>query len=72
MTLDHSAVTELMEAFRSAEEIDLVRESVRLVMQELIDADAAGVIGARKCQRTDGRVTERNGYRDRVLATHIR
>jgi transposase-like protein len=69
MTLDHSAVTELMEAFRSAEGIDLVRESVRLVMQELIEADAAGAVGARKYERTDGRVTERNGYRDRLLAT---
>jgi transposase-like protein len=69
MTLDHSAVDALMEAFRSAEGIDLVRESVRLVMQELIEADAAGAVGARKYERTDGRVTERNGYRDRLLAT---
>jgi putative transposase len=69
MTLDHSAVTELMEAFRSAEGIDLVRESVRLVMQELIEAEAASVIGARKYERTEGRVNERNGYRDRLMAT---
>lgn len=69
MTLDHSAVTELMEAFRSAEGIDLVRESVRLVLQELIEAEAASVIGARKYERTDGRVTERNGYRGRLMAT---
>lgn len=69
MTLDHSAVAELLEAFRSAEGIDLVRESVRLVMQELIETEAAGVIGARKYERSESRVTERNGYRDRLLAT---
>jgi putative transposase len=69
MTLDHSAVAELMEAFRSAEGIDLVRESVRLVMQELIEAEAVSVIGARKYERAEGRVTERNGYRDRLLST---
>ena len=69
VTLDHSAVDALMEAIRSADGIDLVRESVRLVMQELIEADAAGVIGARRYERTDSRVTERNGYRDRLLAT---
>lgn len=34
VTLDHSAVSELLEAFRTAEGIDLVRELTRLVMQE--------------------------------------
>ena len=69
MTLDHSAVVELLEAFRSGEGIDLVRESVRLVMQELIETEASAVVGARRYERTDQRVNERNGHRDRVLAT---
>ena len=53
MTLDHSAVAELLEAFRSADGVDLVRESVRMVMQELIETEAATLIGARRYERTE-------------------
>ena len=69
MTLDHSAVAELLEAFRSADGVDLVRESVRMVMQELIETEAATAIGARRYERTDERVNERNGHRPRLLST---
>jgi hypothetical protein len=44
---------------------DLTRESVRFVMQELIDAEATEQIGAGLYQRTDSRMTERNGSRRR-------
>lgn len=40
-----SAVSDLLEAFRAGEGVDLVRESVRIVLQELIDTEAAAVIG---------------------------
>jgi hypothetical protein len=40
MTLSQSAVSELLEAFRTGEGVDLVRESVRMVMQQLIEAEA--------------------------------
>lgn len=69
MTLSHSALSELLDAFRAGDGVDLVRESVRLVFQELIETEAAEVIGARRYERSDGRVAERNGYRDRLLAT---
>ena len=49
--------------------VDLVRESVRIVLQDLIEIEAVEKIGARKYERTDERVTERNGYRDRSLST---
>ncbi|AQX15581.1 hypothetical protein BKM78_06360 [Tessaracoccus sp. T2.5-30] len=61
MALSHSALDDLLEAFRAGEGADLVRESVRLVMQELIEAEAADVIGARRYERTSDRVTHRNG-----------
>ena len=38
-------------------------------MQELIEAEATEHIGAGRYERTDTRVTERNGSRDRLLAT---
>ena len=69
MALSQSAVSELLEAFRTGEGVDLIRESVRMVMQELIEAEATEVIGAGPYERTDERVTERNGARPRLLAT---
>jgi putative transposase len=69
MALSQSAVSELLEAFRTGDGVDLIRESVRMVMQELIEAEATEKIGAAKYERTDTRVTERNGARDRLLAT---
>jgi putative transposase len=62
-------VSELLEAFRAGEGVDLIRESVRMVLQELIETEAATVIGAGRYERTPARVTERNGARERVLST---
>jgi transposase-like protein len=69
MALSQSAVSELLDAFRTGDGVDLIRESVRMVMQELIEAEATEKIGAARYERTDARVTERNGARDRLLAT---
>jgi putative transposase len=69
MALPQSAVSELLEAFRTGEGVDLIRESVRMVMQELIETEATEKIGAARYERTETRATERNGYRDRLLAT---
>ena len=69
MALSNSVVSELLEAFRAGEGVDLIRESVRLVMQELIETEASERIGADRYERTDTRVTDRNGSRPRLLAT---
>ena len=69
MTQVQSAVSDLLEAFRAGEGVDLVRESVRIVLQELIDTEAAAVIGAGRYERTPDRTTERNGVRLRELMT---
>jgi len=69
MALSESALSELLDAFRAGDGVDLVRESVRLVLQELIEVEAAEVIGAGRYERSDERVTERNGHRPRLLAT---
>ena len=53
MALSQSAVSELLEAFRTGEGVDLIRESVRMVLQELIEAEAADVIGAGRYERTE-------------------
>lgn len=69
MTLSQSALSELFDAFRAGDGVDLIRESVRTVLQELIEYEAASAIGAERYERTDERVTERNGTRPRLLTT---
>ena len=69
MALSQSAVSELLEAFRAGQGLDLIRESVRMVLQELIEAEAAEVIGAARYERTTMRTTQRNGHRVRQLST---
>lgn len=61
MTLSDTATAQPWEAFRAGGGASLVREAVELVLQELIEAEAAEVIGAGRNERTDARVTVRNG-----------
>jgi len=70
MALSDSAVSELIEVFRAGEGTDFIRECVRVVMQELIDAETTAAVGAGRYERTQSRVTERNGSRPRLLTTH--
>lgn len=69
MTLPQSAVSDLLDAFRAGDGVDLVRESVRIVLQELIEAEATEAIGAARYERTGTRTTERNGTRPKLLTT---
>ncbi len=69
MALSQSVASELLEAFRAGEGVDLIRESVRLVMQELIETEATERIGADRYERTGTRATDRNGSRPRLVAT---
>ena len=46
MALSQSALSELLDAFRTGDGVDMIRESVRTVLQELIEAEASEVIGA--------------------------
>jgi transposase-like protein len=69
MALSQSVVSELLDAFRAGEGVDLIRDAVQLVLQELLEVEAAEMIGAGRYERTDTRVTDRNGHRARLLAT---
>ena len=55
MALSQSALSELLEAFRAGEGVDLIRESVRMALQELIEAEATEAIGAARYERSDAR-----------------
>ena len=69
MALDQSVCTELLEAFKSSDGVDLIRGAVRYVFQELIESEATAAIGAGPYERSEGRVTERNGHRVRLVST---
>ena len=63
MALSESVLSDLLDAFRVGEGVDLIRDAVQLVLQELIETEATEQIGAARYERSDGRVTERNGSR---------
>ena len=68
MALSQSVSSELLEAFRAGEGVDLIRESVRLVMQDLIEVDVAEHIGAGRYERSETRTTQRNGSRPKLIS----
>lgn len=53
MALSQSVLSELLDAFRAGDGVDLVRDAVRLVLQELIEVEAAEQIGAQRYERTE-------------------
>ncbi|HEX4217089.1 MAG TPA: IS256 family transposase [Acidimicrobiales bacterium] len=69
MDLDQSVLSELLDAFRTGEGLDLIKEAAALVCQELIEVELSAQIGADRYERTSSRVNERNGHRPRVLST---
>ena len=69
MALSQSALSELLDAIRAGGSADVLREAMTLVLQELIELEAAQAIGAGRYERTDDRTTHRNGSRSRLLST---
>jgi putative transposase len=64
-----SDVTELLDAIRAGGDLDVIRRSVEIVLQALIEAEATEVIGASPHERTETRTNLRNGARGRLLST---
>jgi putative transposase len=69
MALDDSALSDLLDALRVGEGTDLVRELAQFGLQQLIELEATEAIGAGRYERTDGRVTERNGSRPKLVTS---
>jgi putative transposase len=62
-------LSELLDALRAGGDVDLIRSSVEMVLQALIDAEVTEVIGAARYERTEQRTNHRNGTRPKLLAT---
>ena len=59
------------ELLEKAGDGDFLRAVAEAVLQLLMEADVAGLIGAARHERTAERQTYRNGYRDRALDTRL-
>jgi hypothetical protein len=64
-----SDLSELLDAVRAGGGIDVIRKSVEMMLQALIDVEAAEFIGAEPHERTESRTNQRNGTRPRSLTT---
>jgi putative transposase len=71
MALDDSALLEMIEMLRTADGGELMRRLLGGVLQGVVDAEAAAHIGAQLYERTDGRLTQRNGTRDKLVTTGV-
>jgi putative transposase len=69
MAHNQSALNELLDALRAGGDLDVIRQALTLVLQALIEAEAAQQIGASRYERTETRTTHRNGTRTRLLST---
>lgn len=69
MALSDSDLSELLDALRAGDVTDTVRSSLEWILQQLIEAEAAAVIGAAPHERTSSRTNQRNGHRPRLLST---
>jgi putative transposase len=69
MALDQSALLELLEALKTADVDDRIRQAARTIYQALIEAELSSVIGAAPHERTDSRLAQRNGHRARTVST---
>jgi hypothetical protein len=66
VTLTQSDLNELLDAIRAGGDINVVRKGVELA---LIEVEATEHIGAARYERSESRTTQRNGHRNRLLAT---
>lgn len=71
MALDDSALLEMIEMLRTADGGELMRRLLGGMLQAVVDAEATGHIGAQLHERTDGRLTHRNGTRDKLVTTGV-
>jgi transposase-like protein len=53
------------------EHADVLRESVRMILGELMEAEVAKLAGAERYEHSPERVAQRNGYRERAWDTRV-
>jgi putative transposase len=61
----------LIELLQKQDDGDFLRAVAEAVLQLVMEHDVEGLVGAGRYERGDGRLTWRNGYRDRELKTRL-
>jgi putative transposase len=69
VTLTDSDLSELLAALKAGEFDERIRTSLEWVLQQLIEAEASVTIGAGRYERSEDRVTQRNGHRTKLVST---
>ena len=69
MALSQSALLEVLDALNASDSTDVIRHASEVMLQQLIDAEATAFIGAEPHERTEARVTQRNGTRSKTITT---
>jgi len=62
---DRMTIEEVVRRVLREEHGDVIRDSVRAVAREIMEAEVSELIGAEHGERTEDRATHRNGYRSR-------
>jgi putative transposase len=69
VALSQFDLSELLDVLRAGGDVDLIRSSVEMVLQALIDAETTEVIGAGLHERSSSRTNRRNGTRPKLVTT---
>ena len=69
MALDQSALLELLDALKVADVDDRIRQAATTIYQALIEAELTSVIGAAPHERSEARLTQRNGHRPKTITS---
>lgn len=69
MALDQSALLEVLDSLKGADVEDRIKQAATTIYQALIEAELTSVIGADRHERSDARVTQRNGHRPKTITT---
>jgi putative transposase len=65
------ALEELLRKAQLSEDVDFLREGVRVLAQALMEVEVTQQVGARRYERTSARTGERNGSRERRWDTRV-
>jgi transposase-like protein len=69
MALSQSALIEVLDALKASDSTDVIRQALQVMLQQLIDPEATAFIGAEPHERSDARITQRNGTRSKTITT---
>ena len=71
MVKERMDLLELMRKRGVDGDVDFVREALRVLVEEIMEADVSSRTGAGYGERNPERVTQRNGYRSRAWDTRV-